>query len=520
MLFATFLVNAQFKKIAEGTPFDEPENGHGKLLLLKNGHTVFLYFHVKEGIDVQIYDEKHRLKVQKSVSSKYADSKLKQIEAVFECSGDVVAFVGQFDEHKPQLYRLIFDGRTGNLKSDEPVAALNRMGNFRGIGLMFAGVQLPGFYVRKDPDSEHYAVASIDNTADDANKRLQIVFYGPDHKELSRGYYHSPEDKYDHIMYVDMVVIGDQKVCALAYAYNRAKRNGREGELVMANLDAGKSDVTVDELEISKTLIVDGGITRYNPVSQTITLLAACRADNKSREYVSVVGFVNPFERRVVNAFQVYPEKADAKSTELFGRKNHYTGMPQNMFVNQDGSFSIVFEEIVTYSSSNGSSYSELGHIAVMEFDPLGKETGCYFIPKSQKYFKYAISSFYLSAREDGAQRLDAGNQYKSFAYLHGKFKSYVLFNDIEKNAESELKGKITTIQAVSDCDGFYFALDGAETLVPRQYVFGKEDSKRDHNLAIFTMSDYDRGRNIYSTLKLEKEGRSKQVKVVWMEPK
>jgi hypothetical protein len=49
--------------------------------------------------------------------------------------------------------------------------------------------------------------------------------------------------------------------------------------------------------------------------------------------------------------------------------------------------------------------------------------------------------------------------------------------------------------------------------------VFGKPDRGRDHNLAIFTLSDYDRDRNIYCTLKLEKEGRSKQVKLVWLEP-
>lgn len=289
--------------------------------------------------------------------------------------------------------------------------------------------------------------------------------------------------------------------------------------MIIASLDAGSHDVSLHELNFSKELIVDGGITRYNPVSQSIVLLAACRSQKKTNEYGTVLAFVNPFEQRVTDAFPVYPERADAKSTALFGRKDHFTGMPQNMFIDNDGSISIVFEEITGFSSSSGGDYSELGNLAVMQLNPNGRETGTYFIPKKQIHYKNIVQSFYHSNREGSAVRLDAGNQYKSFSYLHGKYKSYILFNDIEKNGETVLKGKITRILGVGEYDGFYFLLGGDEMLPARQYVFGKPDRGRDHNLGIFTLSDYDRDRNIYCTLKLEKSGRSKQVKLIWHEP-
>ena len=49
--------------------------------------------------------------------------------------------------------------------------------------------------------------------------------------------------------------------------------------------------------------------------------------------------------------------------------------------------------------------------------------------------------------------------------------------------------------------------------------MFGQPDGRRDHDQALFAISDYDRDRNIYTTLELDKKGRSKDVKVVWLQP-
>ena len=53
---------AQFKTIATGPVFEEPETGFSKILLLKNTNTVFFNITLKNGIAVKIYGADHKQK--------------------------------------------------------------------------------------------------------------------------------------------------------------------------------------------------------------------------------------------------------------------------------------------------------------------------------------------------------------------------------------------------------------------------------------------------------------------------
>jgi hypothetical protein len=518
----TFPCFSQFKNIAGSTTFEEPENGYAKLLQMKNGNTVYLHINIKEGVEIKIFDSLHRSKVDKMIEPKYNRSKRKSIEAVFEINGNIVLMVSEADDRVPVLYRVIIDGKSGDIKQDEKIAELSRVTMGQGYAMAFGNVPKPDFFVRKDPNSNYYAIVMLNSFESDRNKRLEIVWYGPDNKEIKRAFYLSPDDKYKYLNYLDMAVIGGEKVSVLAYAYNTSASGGKESELVIASLDAAAKAVTLDELSFSKDLIFNYGQTRYNPVTKNILLLAAVQIGKKSNQYGTILAFIDPFERKVVAGHPIFPEDVDAENHELFGKHKGYTGVPQNIFVNADGSFSVVYEEITNYTQSGSNystSYSEIGNIAVCKYDATGKELQSYLIPKNHRVYGYYLQPFYHSAREGSATQLLTGNQFKSFAYLDGKKNSYLLFNDIEKNGETAKKGKITTIQSVKECDGFYFPLAGNDILPERKFVFGRPDGKKEHELALFAISDYDRERNIYSTLELETNGRSKEVKVVWLRP-
>ncbi len=523
IFFISFVANAQFKTLAEGPVFEEPEQGFGKILAMQNGNTLFFHITYKDGINLQVYNAAHKQKAAKTIIPKYGRLKRAVIDAIFEIHGDAVLFISEAEDRVPSLYRLIIDGTTGALKEEKKIAELTRVTMGQGYAMVFGRVPIPNFFIRKDSYSDNYALAMLNSFESDRNKRIEIVFYGSDHKEISRAYYSSPDNKYKYMMYIDMAVIGKEKVSVLAFAYNTAASGGKESELVLASLDGGATSVTLDELDFSKDLVITGGITRYNPITKKVILLAAAKAEKKSGQYVSFIANIDPFEKKMVSASAIYPTQANEKNTELFGRKHEYTGMPQNLFINNDGSFSVVYEEIIDYSQTfrDGASttYSDLENIAVSKFDATGKETSSCLIPKSQRVFKSFLNPFYHSKREGSAQVLDEGGQYKSFAYLSGTQKSYVLFNDIEENGESVRKGKITRIQSVKECDGFYFDISGTEVLPERKFIFGKPQNKREHDLGLFAISDYDRERNIYATLKLEKEGRSKNVQLVWLQP-
>lgn len=512
---------AQFKVVAESPAFDEPEGGYAQILQMKNGNTLFFRSGPKDSYDLQFYDVKHQLKLTQNIIPNLEKRKSGGIESVFENNGDITVLLNELGDKTPMLYRLVIDGNTGKVKKDEKIAELKRVTRGQQYAMVFGGVPEPEFMVRKDPNSDNYAIAMFNSFESDRNKRIEVVHYGADHAALSRAYYSSPEEKYKYLEFIDMSVLGSEKVCILAYAYNTRASGGKESELVLASLDKGASAVTLDELKFSKGIKIAHGLTRFNPVSKKLLLLAAMDPEKKATHSALLVT-VDPVTRKIEKTSPVFPKEANKKNIELFGSKRTLTGTPTGLFINNDGSFTIVYEEIeeIVGTTSSGAMYhsgTELGNVAVSTFDVNGKQITSYLTPKSHFLFNERKYAFY-SAYHPG-DVLYGGNQFKSFAYLNGKDKMYVLFNDVEENIERMLKGKLTTIRGVTECEAYYYTLSGDNVLPARDLVFGKPEKKRDHNLAVFTVSDYDPVQDLFITLKLEVSGNDKRMKLVWMAP-
>lgn len=507
-------VKAQFKPIAEGPVFKEPEDGFAKILEMKSGGTLFFRITNKDGIDIRVYDPSHKETVVTNVKPSYGKLKQGYIEGVFEINGDAVLLISEVDSRTPVLYRLIVDAKTGTLKDDKKIGELSRVGFMQGYAMAFGDVPMPEFYVRKDPNSDNYAVVKFNSFESERSKRIEIVTYGADNKETGRAFYASPEEKYKYLRYVDMAVIGSDKVCVLAYGFNTKNSGGKESELIMANLDKGATSVNFTELGFSKDLIVDNGIARYSPATKSLVLIALAREKQSSNSYIPLLAFVNPFERKINRVDPISP------SEKLGG----YNGLPQNLFVNADGTFTVVSEKM-TIDTHTGGSYGGsitetiLGDMAVVNYSKTGEMVSEYLIRKNHVLNQTYLDPFYHSVREGTAQTLVKGNQFKSFAYLDGKSKSFILFNDTERNNDKQESGKLVGIKGVSDCDGFYYPLAGDAVTPKRGYVFGNPASKRDHDLGLFSISDYDRKNDLYITLELSKESGKKGVKVVWLQP-
>lgn len=356
----------------------------------------------------------------------------------------------------------------------------------------------------------------------DKNKRIEIFHYSADHKLLTKAFYNSPDGQYKYINYVDMVVLGKEKVCVLAYAYNTRSSGGKASELVIANLKAGDSTANIKKLSFSKDLAKMNGIMKYNPVTKKIisVLIAEESSKRSTTTYATYLTFYNPAEEKLEYTGDLIPGAAIAKSAELYGDKKMFSGIPQNLYINKDGSFVVVFEEMSTaVDRSKGISQTWLGSIAASLYSITGGDLGSYFIPKNQFIRNEFLTPFYLADREKQLQKMLYGNQYKSFSYIDGLNKSYILMNDIAKNEEKGLKGeKLTTINSVGNCDAIIYELNGKDVIPARKYVFG-EPGKKEHNLGLFAISDYDHEKNIYVTLRLAKEGRSKEVQLVWLQP-
>ncbi|HTJ11787.1 MAG TPA: hypothetical protein VL547_07170 [Dinghuibacter sp.] len=520
---------AQFKPVAESAPFEEPKTGYAKLIQLKNGNTMYLYMPAKEAIEVKVYDAAHKQKAVKAIAPGFDQSKYAVVKGVFELGGNVVVTICNYEEHRPELYRIVIDGNNGEKLSVDKLGELDKMTYGKGMGVLFGHVALPDFFVRKDPNSDNYAVVMLNSFESDRNKRILITWYGPDNKEINRAYYTSPSDKYKYMDYLDMAVIGSAQVSVLAYAHNTPSHGGRESELVIANLKAGAKSVDIQELPFAHDLNIRYALTRYNPVNKQILMVAAIQTGRSENVFGSALVFIDPFEGKVIDSKTIFPAKANAASISMFGRKGDFNGIPQNLFVNADGSFAVVFEEMAVenphsfygMSTSTADSYTKtiLGNLAVSQYDAKGDETNSYFIPKSQEMEGQLLHPFYHSLRDGAAAEMHGQNTYKSFAYIYGKDRSYIVFNDADKNEAEEKRGKIATIIYVNQSDGYYFPLIGTDIVPPRGLVFGQPNDKHEHKIGMFGVSDYDRDRNVYAMLQLDREGRSKEVNVVWLQP-
>jgi len=518
LILSSVIVKAQFKQVAEGPVFEEPKEGFAKILQMKNGNTIFIHIAIKKGIDIQIYDANHQQTIATNITPAYGKLEYASIDGVFEINSDVVIMITQIDSRTPMLYRLIIDGKTGNLKNEQKIAQLDKVGFFKGYALYFGDVPMPDFFVRKDPASDNYAVVMFNSFESDRSKVMEIVVYGADNKEISRAYYSSPEEKYKYLRYVDMAVLGSGKVCVLAYGFNTRSSGGKESELILANLDKGAKSVDFTELNFSKDMIVYWGITRFNPITKSLILSAVVKGDKGDKGYTPILAIINPFDKKIERFNVIAPSDRINQSF-----KKAFTGLPENLFINDDGTFTIVSEELEqnSYRSSSGASSisTTLGDMAIVKYSKTGEFINDYRIRKSHEVYYALLYPFYLSRREGGAQALIQGNQFKSFAYLDGKSQNYILFNDTERNNDKQESGGLVTIKGVSGSDGFYYPLTGTDVVPKRDYVFGKPDSKRDHDLALFAISDYDRKNDVYVTLKLENQHGKKGVKVVWLQP-
>lgn len=506
-------VNAQFKQVAEGPVFKEPEEGYAKILLMKNGNTMFIHITAKEGINLRIYNAAHAEIAVTNVQPSYKRLNYGTVYAVFEINGDAVLMIGEAESRTPVLYRLIIDGKTGELKEDKEIARLDKVTFGQGYAIAFGNVPTPNFFVRKDPYSDNYAVVMFNSFESERSKRIEIVTYGPDNKEANRAYYTSPDEKYKYLRYVDMAVIGSDKVCVLAYGFNTARSGGKESELILANLDKGVTSVSFTELDFSKNLIVYWGIARFSPATRSIILSAIVKAKKSDEGYTPILAFVNPYERKIERADVIAP----SARLNTFS-KGGFTGLPENLFINNDGTFTIVSEEM-RQQSSGSTINTVLGDMAIVNYSKTGEFTNDYIIRKKQMMFSEALQPFYKSEDEQSVVPLFKGNQFKSFSYLNSKLKKFILLNDTERNNDAQESGSLVTVSGVGESDGFYYPLTGTDPTLKREYIFGNPENKKDHNLALFAISDYDSTTNLYATLKLEREGSKKGVKVVWLQP-
>ena len=510
------LANAQFVQIAEGPVFPDPIPGVSKILQMKNGNTMFLHINPDTAWNVHVYEAQYKAKTETNIEPAFGKLKSGNIEGIFEIKGDAVIMISNADENAITLYRLIIDGTTGKLKEEKQIASLKMNPAKKGDSKTIAAPK-PGVHVRKDPSSENYAVAITNVFVSDTSKRIEIILFGNDNKEINRASYSSSTEKYKYLQYVDMAVIGIDKVAALIYGYNIKDKDEKEGELIFATLDKGAKAVVTSEMDYSNDLVMERGITRYDPQTKRMLMLSTAKVKSESGKTSAYLGFIDLSSRRLLTNTMVPGEKLEKKYGEVFGKGSEYLAVPQNLFINDNGTITIIFEEMETLKEKNISGQS-IRNVGVVTYDNDVELKSSYFIPMDHYISDNLLQSFYQSGREFTGQQFLKDNQFKSSVYISDGHISLVLLNDTEFNIGTT-NYKASRFKEINNADAFYYLLGGNTAVPRRQYVFGKPADNDSHKTGVFTVYDYDRANNVLVTLKPEKDGAHSGVKLVWLQP-
>lgn len=520
LLLSTTLINAQFKKIAEGPEFDEPQSGYTRIIQMKNGNTVFFRVTLKEGIDIRIYDANHKEKVSTNIEPGYEKlPKGASISGAFAINDDIVILISSYADKAPALYRLIIDGRNGRLKKEDIVRELTKLNMGQGYALMFSkNLSMPGFYAHSSLSGNCYAVAAFNTFESDRNKRIEIIVYGADHRLISRAFYASPAEKYKYLDYLDMEVLDDERVSLLVNGYNTRASGGKASEILLGDLAKGSKAIEFNELNLPKDSVAHVGSVKYNPITQKMIVVVCLREKENAKTVYSYLTIVDPVTHKAeITGPAELSDKIYGKNYGWFKKKGDYTGILREIYINDDGGFSITYEEqaIVTTQTTYGSntytnSHLELNNIAIGVYNKTGEMISTFLVPKGnwiEQEFMYSASYGF-------------GNQYKRFTYINGGGKNYILLNDTERNiAKIEKDREPIKIVGISDCDAFYLPLSGTELIPGRAYLFGQPENRKEHKIAALGISSYDRINNVFVTLLAMPEGRNKQAKLVWMKP-
>lgn len=518
-LLTVLSTHSQFKTIAEGPEFDEPEKGYVRIMQLSSGYTFFFRITLKKGIDIRIYDDRHKEKVVTNIQPAYGElGRATTIAGAYEVNDDIMIMIGADLKASPVMIRLLIDGKTGQLKKEDRLAELSKVNYFRSYALSYGSLERPGFYVNSSLSKKHYAIASFNTFESDRNKRIEVIVYGADHKEISRAFYNSPEEKYKYLDYLDMEVLDNGRVVILVNGYNTRTSGKKGNEILLGELQKAPSQVSFTQLDFPRDSTVYAGKLRYDPSTKKMIVVVSLLKPKSSSVY-NYLSFVDLDARKAVKTIPVLlpPDKVYGWSSDMFSKKIDLKGIIRDIYIDDDNTFSISLEEeemagTVHFDDNlmHDNVHMVLSNVAIVVYNREATLLNTFLIAKT----------YSMAAQSTYAADYGFGNQYKRFGYINTGSKKYMLINELERNIETVEKSRPPLrIMGVGACDAFYLPLTGSGLVPERKYVFGEPADRRDNKIAAFAVSAYDKKNNLFATLRTTDPGRGKQSQIVWIKP-
>ncbi|WP_146151381.1 hypothetical protein [Chitinophaga niastensis] len=543
---------AESPTVVRSTPFDEPERGANRLLLMKNGNTLFFSFTPKKGIDVTVFDQQHQSKpVMKNRITSWKNKQMSkaQLEGLYEINGQAVVFLQQYVKKKPCLFRFIFDAANGKLIEEKLIADLPRIGMGQGYAIAFGGMKMPEFDLRKDPNSEYYAVAMLNSKAHESGERIKVIHFNPQHQVINESFFDTPKGDYKYINLADMYVQGDKFVFLSTFAYNTRSSGGKDSRFVIGSLAKGDNQFKSVLLDYTEDFKLRDVALKYSNLNNSVYLLTTITAKtspeepimsrSKTDKFSLLMNEINPENLTVKQHYFIDHPMLDKYAQKHLKYKKKYQGVIQDFNLNADGTINLLLEEMDiiahTYTNTNtngrggitmGTSHTtyttRLGEMGIVQLAANGKEINSYAIAKSQEA-SVILDIFDLNRRNQSSWNFRGKRSktnlsgFYSYDFFNTNNKDYIIYNDYPENKESNTENyrRKKNVKTVSKTNTICAIVDGQQ--ITKTYLFGDPGDKTESRFSQMEMITKNADGKSFSTMMIERKGRHKKAYIVWV---
>jgi hypothetical protein len=457
-----------------------------RILQMKSGFTVMMELVEKEGIKIILLDTMRKKVAAYTPETKMAGRRnlINVVEGMFEVKGDIVIFIQGGEDRTPWLIRLILDGKTGQIKSEEKIAELDRLKAGVGYAIVFGGVELPDFIVVQDPESDYYAVIRYNVLAAETIDRIEVIHYSPDHKVINSGKYRCPSDRFKYTRFLSAYVNKDNYVDIATYGYNTDKSGGDEGRFYIAQLAKGKSDYKQVELPYTDYWKGVSCSFAYNKVKKMVhmSLITDVHIKGDKRKYDCYFQYFNPSTLKVEKGYSPDFTAVDAYYKEKMERDDDYSGMLQETEFDKNGNMIMLYQGVTRKESKYGVDYF-MGDAALLTITPEGKTINS------------AVFACSYWATGDPALSMDL---------VTTDIGAYVVFNNTVDNMAMPENKEAKMLRALGPAVPVKYTYSGNS--ITKAYLFKVPKEKKGNPYCDFSSGNYNPKTNKFAVLYLDPE--------------
>jgi len=502
-LLLPFCTHAQSPVISFSEPFPEYAGVKIQPILCDNGNTVLIRNTPNSSSIVDVFNPSGKKIATNSVNRPNGSPIQGNLIGFVHHGNEATMFFSWDHMRTPYLFRAVISADDGKVKRFDTLFILEPYERTAGYQMAFGSIDSKEFFIRADNQTGCYAVIAYDGFASETNMRIEYAHYNAQHVELGHGFLTQNDDHFKYLKYLDAEVDADKHMYILSYGYNTRSSGGKESSLMFSSFENGK--LSTYEMNNDDDFSEAKAYLKLNKKHKSLDFLFLAKDKKHSRgstkRYSAGMISIQPDNGQVLYATGIDLSCIETYRSANYPGSKDFVAMIDNIYINDDGSVSLLLEEQATTTQTVGtvsSSYATLGDIGIINLDAAGATTNCYSFRKSHDH---------VNAKNT------VDESFFGYCYVPAQNGSYLLYNDNSENFEKD-KDPVSLTRTTQSQTALHI-LKGSTP--EKQYLFGAPEDKSNHKFAFVKRSDYNRSVNKYVVMMIKEKNGAKETQLAWI---